>query len=114
MTVHNVYPSWLDCVDLALDRQKITAATIAAFAEPLIHVEIARLVACRAKVPWGDLHRLPILLMKYHRHIVVRSPNLNDCHRLSPLYWGLVHGSHQLLAEGMLPQLEVLDGNLLD
>ena len=114
VTLHNVCPSWLGCVDLPLDWQKIAAATIATFAEPLIHVEIARLVACRAKVPWGDLHRLPILLMKYHRHIVVCSSNLYDCHRLSPLYWGTVHASHQFLAEAIPPLLEVLDRHPLD
>jgi hypothetical protein len=99
-----------DCVDLPLARQKITAATIETFAEPLIHIEIARLMACRAKAPWGDLHRLASLLMKDHRHIVVCSPNLCDRHRLSPLYWGVAHASHQFLAEVIPPCLRCWTG----
>jgi uncharacterized protein (TIGR00369 family) len=60
-------------------------AAIETFAEPLIHIETARLKARRQKVPWGDLQRLPILLMKDHRHIVVCPPNLYYRHRLSLL-----------------------------
>jgi hypothetical protein len=114
LTLHSACRTWSDGVDLPLARHKIAAATTATFAEALIHIEIARLVACRAKVPWGDLHRLPIILMKYHRHIVVCSPNLYDCHRLPPLYWGAAQASHQFLAEAIPLLLEVMDRNLLD
>jgi hypothetical protein len=98
-----------DCVDSPLARQTITAATIATFAEPLIYVEIAGIMARWAKVPWGDLQRLPILLMKDHRHIVVCPPNLYDRHRLSPLEWGAAHASHRCLSEAIPSLLEVLD-----
>jgi hypothetical protein len=65
-------------------------------------------MAGRAKMPWGDLHRLPAILMKYHRHIVVCSPNLCDCHCFPPLYWGAAHASHQSLAEAILPLIVAL------
>jgi hypothetical protein len=81
-------------IELPLARQKITAATIATFAEALIDIEIARIMACRAKAPWSDLHCLPIILMKYDRHIVVCSPHLCYGHGLSFLSWGTVHASH--------------------
>src|SRR5262249_17861038 len=37
-----------------------------------------------AKTPRRNLDRLPILLMKDDRHIVIRTPHLCDGHRLSP------------------------------
>src|SRR5207253_2707321 len=79
---------------------------------PLIYIAIACLMACWAKAPWGDLHRLPSLLMKYYRHVVVRSLHLCYCHGLSPLYWGAASvQSCQFLTDAVPPPLEVLDRN---
>src|SRR5437867_9031452 len=102
----------LGSVDLLLARHKISAATLVTFEEPLIDIAVARLMACRAKAPWGDLHRLPSILMKYYRHIVVRALHLCYGHGLSPLYWGAASvQSYQFLTEAVPPLLEVLDRN---
>jgi hypothetical protein len=99
-------------VDLLLTRHKITAATLGTFEESLIDIAIACLMASRAKVPRGDLHRLPSLLMKDHGHIVVRPPHLCYGHGLSPLYWDVTPvQSCQFLAEAIRPLLEALDRN---
>jgi hypothetical protein len=98
-------------VDLSLAGQIITTATIATFTEPLIHIEIGRIMACRTETPWGDLHRLPILMMKDHRHTMVCSANSCNGHRASPLCWGATHASCQFLAEAIPPLIEVWTEN---
>src|SRR5262245_47566336 len=96
-------------IDLPLARQKITAATLTALAKSLIHIEIARIVTCRAEAPWGDLHRLPILLMKDYRQTVVGAANSCDGHHDSPLYRHAARAACQPLGEAIPPLLNVLD-----
>lgn len=101
------------CVYLPLAGQIITAATIATFTEPLIHIEIGRIMTGRTEAPWSDLHRLPILLMKDRRHTMVCSTNSCDGHRVSPLYGGATYASCQFLSD-TTSLIEVLDRNLWD
>jgi hypothetical protein len=101
-------------VDLSLARQEITPTAIATFAEPLIDIEIARIMACRAKVPWGDLHRLPLILVKDHRQTVICPANSFDGHHDPPLYRGAAHASYQLLREAIPPLLEAPDRSRVD
>src|SRR5262245_52915379 len=71
-------------INLFLAGDKIAATARVAFDKSFIDNTIACLLASGAKIPRGNLDRLPVFLMEDDRHIVIRTLDLCDGHHLSP------------------------------